>query len=88
MRSIVGCGLPDVPESSLEKTLKASGHSVWTFPECDKAVITEFPCRSFVSCIVAPGIVYPALNKYFEVRSCFELHNSIESLLFLHRSLI
>ena len=67
LRCIVGCNLPDLPESVVEKTLQNCGHSVWTFPQCNKAVITEFPCRSFVSCIIAPGIVYPALNRYFDV---------------------
>ncbi|CAI8030463.1 Testis-expressed protein 264 [Geodia barretti] len=65
LRSIVGCVLPDTPDSTVEKSLKASGCSVWTFPQCGKAVITEFPCRSFVSTIIAPGIVYPALKRYF-----------------------
>ena len=68
LRSIVGCVLPDTPDSTVEKSLKASGCSVWTFPQCGKAVITEFPCRSFVSTIIAPGIVYPALKRYFGVR--------------------
>lgn len=69
MRSVIGCSLPDTTESPLEKALKASGYSVWTFPKCNKAVITEFPTRSFISCMIAPGIVYPALIKYFEVRA-------------------
>ena len=68
LRSTVGCDLPEAPDSSLEKSLKASGCSVWTFPQCGKAVITEFPNRSFISCIIAPGIVYPALQRYFDVR--------------------
>lgn len=74
LRSIAGCNLPDKAESTLEENLKASGYSVWTFPKCNKAVITEFPNRSFVSCIIAPGIVYPALLKYFEVRKVSVLH--------------
>lgn len=69
LRSIVGCSLPDKADSTLEENLKTSGYSVWTFPKCDNAVITEFPDRSFISCIIAPGIVYPALQKYFEVRT-------------------
>ena len=69
LRWIVGCSLPDTADSTLEKTLKASGYSLWTFPDCKRAVITEFPYRSFVSCIIAPRIVYPALMRYFEVRT-------------------
>lgn len=71
LRSIVGCCLPDSADTPLEKSLKCDGNSVWKFPKCNNAVITEFPNRSFVSCIIAPGIVYPALSKYFKVnRKC------------------
>ena len=70
LRCIVGCCLPDKVDSQLEETLKTSGYSMWTFPECKKAVITEFPVRSMVSYVVAPWRVYPALQKYFKVGEC------------------
>ena len=68
LRYIVGCSLPDTAGTTIEKTLTASGYSLWTFPKCNKAVITEFLDRSFVSCIIAPKIVYPALHRCFQVR--------------------
>ncbi len=68
LRFITGCCLPsDSSNSSLEGQLQAQGYTIWTFPECTKAVITEFPYRSALSCLIAPKCVYPALRKYYDV---------------------
>ena len=67
-RYIVGCCLPEEAGSSrLEGRLQSLGYSVWTFPECSNAVVTEFPNRSPLSVMVAPLRVYYALNKYIKV---------------------
>ena len=68
-RYIVGCCLTD-STSSAEQLLKSKGYSIWTFPSCSNAVITEFPWRSMLSIFVAPYCVYPALQKYFQVCVC------------------
>ena len=71
LRYIVGGCLPASSNSSSseqEEALKEAGYSIWTFPKCSNAVITEFPLRSMLSIIIAPGRVYPALRKYFKVR--------------------
>ena len=51
----------------VEERLSSNGYSVWSFPKCTNAVITEFPYRSMLSVLVAPFCVYPALGRYFKV---------------------
>ena len=70
LRCIVGCVLPESGANSteLEASLKASGYSLWTFPPCNNAIITEFVSRNFLSCWIAQMIVYPALHKYLKKR--------------------
>ena len=66
LRYIVGCCLSE-NSSNKEEELSSNGYSIWTFPKCTNAVITEFPFRSMLSILVAPRCVYPALGKYFKV---------------------
>ncbi|XP_064399148.1 testis-expressed protein 264 homolog [Halichondria panicea] len=64
LRYIVGCCLSNDRSSGDEESLKSKGYSIWTFPTCTNAVITEFPWRSMLSLYVAPFCVYPPLKKY------------------------
>ena len=68
LRYIVGCDLTEGPSNrQAEEVLTSNGYSIWTFPKCTSAVITEFPLRSKLCCLVGALRVYPALNKYFKV---------------------
>ena len=68
LRYIVGCDLTEGPSSrQAEEKLISEGYSIWTFPKCNSAVITEFPLRSKLCCLVGALRVYPALNKFFKV---------------------
>lgn len=70
LRYIIGCystATELTPKQEQEDMLKGAGYSVWTFPKCTNAVVTEFPYRSMLSIIIAPSCVYPALKKYFKV---------------------
>ena len=39
-----------------------------TFAACEKAVLTEYPMRNFLSILLAVTYVYPALKKFMKVR--------------------
>ena len=45
-----------------------------TFPACEKAVMTDYPKRNFLSFLLAVNYVYPALKKFLAVR--LHLHMS------------
>ena len=67
LRYVVGCCLPEDTGEQLEQRLKDNGYSLWSFPACSWAVVTEFPHRSMLSLLIALRCVYPALTKYFKV---------------------
>ena len=71
-RCIIGCCLTTgSANSAQEGMLQDAGYSMWTFPKCSRAIITEFPLRSMLSIIIAPSCVYPAISKYIKVSSLF-----------------
>ena len=73
LRYIVGCDLSAGPSNrQAEEMLTSNGYSIWTFPKCTNAVITEFPFRSQLCCLVGALRVYPALNKYAKVCVCLD----------------
>ena len=59
--------------------MKSEGYSVWTFPTCTKALVTEFPYRTFLSLVIGPWRVYPSL-KYIKVHTHSEISPSVKSL--------
>ncbi|KAL5475260.1 hypothetical protein EMCRGX_G027337 [Ephydatia muelleri] len=66
-RYIVGCCLPSPPANSrLEDVLVARGYIIHTFPQCEAAIVTEFPFRSQFSLLIAPYRVYYALEKHIK----------------------
>ena len=68
LRAAVCCSLPPEPSPSLESRLKEEGYNIGTFPDCTKALITEFPYRTSTSILIAVSRVYPALHQYMKVR--------------------
>ena len=68
LRAAVCCSLPPESSPSLESRLKEEGYSIGTFPDCTKALITEFPYRTSTSILIAVSRVYPSLHQYMKVR--------------------
>ncbi|XP_065900807.1 testis-expressed protein 264-like [Dysidea avara] len=69
LRYLVGVCLPDPKEVSnsdddLTERLKSNGYQFHTFPACEKAVMTDYPKRNFLSFMLAVTYVYPALKKF------------------------
>lgn len=65
LRYIAGCCLPDEEGSRLEKELTSAGYKIIHFPDCGKAVMTEFPYRNMLSMMFAIWKVYPNLYHFY-----------------------
>ena len=63
----MGCCLPEEEDEAEEEMLKSKGYSIWIFPTCSKAIVTEFPYRTMLSPIIGAWRVYPALAEYIKV---------------------
>ncbi|XP_003382656.1 PREDICTED: testis-expressed sequence 264 protein-like [Amphimedon queenslandica] len=66
LRAAVCCPLLPEPSPSLESRLMDEGYKIGTFPNCTKALITEFPYRTSTSIMIAVSRVYPSLVEYIK----------------------
>ena len=69
LRSIIGCDLQGAADERTEERLKLNGYNISKFPNCTKALVTEFPYRTTFSIWIAVKRVYPGLMKYIQVLS-------------------
>ena len=69
LRSIIGCDLQGTADERTEERLKQNGYNISKFPNCTKALVTEFPYRTTFSIWIAVKRVYPGLMKYIKVWS-------------------
>ena len=51
----------------MEKHLLSEGYQLYEFPQIERAVITDFPFKNFISILLAVWIVYPLLIQFFKV---------------------
>ena len=66
LRSIIGCDLQGTADERTEERLKQNGYNISKFPNCTKALVTEFPYRTTFSIWIAVKRVYPGLMKYIK----------------------
>lgn len=67
LRYVVGCYMPDDVSPKLEEMLRENGYKFTSLPDCQWALVAEYPYRTFLSIWIAIKRVYAGLCKYIEV---------------------
>ena len=50
-----------------QTVLEQNGYKTVSFPQIINGIITEFPIKTNISCLVSICLVYPKFGKYFQV---------------------
>ena len=62
--------------------LEKNGYTFGSFPECKKALVTEYPYRNYLSILIAVKRVYPSLMQYIKVHNDLFIENIVGTVVF------